>query len=425
MNPPEMNNETLFSFNTYECAPVYSNESLFFNLILNTNFENTKENCLIFLKNYSKHIILSKRDLFKNIINELTLSQISNKEINNNNDESIYLIRTCINKYSRNNIINALFDFISQNDNITDNININSSNTTNDISSIEKIENVVKDAEHKENIIPSEDISVTHYKKEKKKKNNLLKKKRKRPIEENIPKENKRKYSSNENNNINEYEFNANNINNMDNMNNMNNIKKEKIDEEYDINSLSNSVKIKQEKDDFFKRSFDFEEKDQYKTKLRLRNRSLSKCLPKKEEQLPIISPKNISLSSGKRRKFGRKKNNSGNKEKILNERNMRSHMIKLNGIVVSYNISKCDSDDNNKIMFYCNNDGCKGKGIYLIDKNIFKETEKHNMKNIKHVIGAKNKNIEKQLIKDKTCDGCQILRNDKFIKDKKVIYLK
>ena len=103
----------------------------------------------------------------------------------------------------------------------------------------------------------------------------------------------------------------------------------------------------------------------------------------------------------------------------------MRSHMIKLNGIVVSYNISKCDSDDKNKIMFSCNNDGCKGKGIYLIDKNIFKETEKHNMKNIKHVIGAKNKNIEKQLIKDKTCDGCQILRNDKFIKDKKVIYLK
>ena len=81
-------------------------------------------------------------------------------------------------------------------------------------------------------------------------------------------------------------------------MNNITNIKKEKIDEEYDINSLSNSVKIKQEKDDFFKRSFDFEEKDQYKTKLRLRNRSLSKCLPKKEEQLPIISPKNISLSS-------------------------------------------------------------------------------------------------------------------------------
>ena len=165
MNPPEMNNETLFSFNTYECAPVYSNESLFFNLILNTNFENTKENCLIFLKNYSKHIILSKRDLFKNIINELTLSQISNKEINNNNDESIYLIRTCINKYSRNNIINALFDFISQNDNITDNININSSNTTNDISSIEKIEKNVEDKENKENIIHPEDISVTHYKK--------------------------------------------------------------------------------------------------------------------------------------------------------------------------------------------------------------------------------------------------------------------
>ena len=74
--------DPLLSNNACACAPSYCNESIFFNLILNTEYENTKENCLIFLQNYSKHVILPKRDLFKNIINELTLSQFSKKEIN-------------------------------------------------------------------------------------------------------------------------------------------------------------------------------------------------------------------------------------------------------------------------------------------------------------------------------------------------------
>ena len=140
----------------YACAPSYSNESVFFNLILNTNYENTKENCVIFFKNYSKNIIISKRDLFRNIINELTLSQISNKGVSDNSNESIYLIRTCIKKYSRNNIINALYDFICQNeDNDVNNKEIpiiNSLSTTNDHSSIEKIVDVDVDVENKEEI---------------------------------------------------------------------------------------------------------------------------------------------------------------------------------------------------------------------------------------------------------------------------------
>ena len=135
MHQKESNKNLPFSLNTYACAPSYTKESLFFNMILNTEYENTKENCLIFFKNYSKNIILSKRDLFKNIINELTLSHLSNNSINNNEDESLYLIRTCIKKYSRNNIINALFDYVSQNDNNENNIiNMNCDN--------KKIENV-------------------------------------------------------------------------------------------------------------------------------------------------------------------------------------------------------------------------------------------------------------------------------------------
>ena len=117
MNQPEINCDSSFPYNTYACAPPSANESVFFNLILNTKYENTKENCLIFLKNYSKNMAIIKKDLFKNMINELTLNPISNKIIGNDNDESLYLIRACIKKYSRSNIINALFDFISQNDN--------------------------------------------------------------------------------------------------------------------------------------------------------------------------------------------------------------------------------------------------------------------------------------------------------------------
>ena len=57
--------------------------------------------------------------IFSNIlivlINELTLNEYPNKVIGN--DEFIYLVRQLIKKYSRNHIINALYDFISENEN--------------------------------------------------------------------------------------------------------------------------------------------------------------------------------------------------------------------------------------------------------------------------------------------------------------------
>ena len=119
-----------------DCAPIYSDDSIFFNLILNSNYENTKENCLLFLRNYSKRIHYTKRDIFRIIINELTLGD--NSSLNIGKDESIYLIRQIIKKYSRNNIINALYDFVSlnedenMNENSLSNQEKNSNNYTND-----------------------------------------------------------------------------------------------------------------------------------------------------------------------------------------------------------------------------------------------------------------------------------------------------
>ena len=95
----------------------YSENSIFFNLVLKSNYENTKENCLQFLQNFQKQIYLPKRELFKSIINEMTLSETVDKI---GNDESIYLIRLLIKKYTRNNILNALYDFICENENVND-----------------------------------------------------------------------------------------------------------------------------------------------------------------------------------------------------------------------------------------------------------------------------------------------------------------
>ena len=105
--------ENINSFQSFSSpSPPVSDDSIFFNLILGTSYENTKENCLQFLKNYSKNIFFPKREIFKMLINELTLNENSNKVIGTN--ESIYLLRQLIKKYSRNNILNAIYDFISE-----------------------------------------------------------------------------------------------------------------------------------------------------------------------------------------------------------------------------------------------------------------------------------------------------------------------
>ena len=431
MNQQENNSDTSFSYNTYACAPPSANESVFFNLILNTKYENTKDNCLIFLKNYSKNMAINKRDLFKNMINELTLVPISNKIMSNDNDESLYLIRACIKKYSRQNIINSLYEFISQNE-----ININSNSNSNNISNInstsdnsnvnslfdkiEKVENneEIQDENDKGKIVNKdiEDIDIINDINKKEKNINLLKRKRKHHSEENIHNAKKFKNSSS-NEDKKDEEVNNENINNINNIN----IKKEKIDDEND----SDNVKIKQEKDDFFERSFGFAEEKEFKNKLRLRNKSFSnRIIPKKNAQRSN-SIQDDKINPHPKGKRGRKKLSNINKEKIIEEKNIRSHMIKINRTVVSYNMDKSKAIDDNKIVFLCNNNECKGKGVYLMDKKVFEETEKHDFKKCTHVIAHKNKNIKDKLLRDKNCDGYQILRDDKFIRDKNVLYLK
>ena len=154
------------------CAPIHSDDSIFFNLILNSNYENTKENCLLFLRNYSKQILYTKRDIFRIIINELTLGEQTNLDIRK--DETIYLIHQIIKKYSRNNIINALYDFISlnegENENENNSINQekNSNNTTTDITN-DKSQNQERN-QLKKDILKVKDITNKKDKKKKDKK---------------------------------------------------------------------------------------------------------------------------------------------------------------------------------------------------------------------------------------------------------------
>ena len=395
MSQQEINNELPLSNNSYACAPFCTNESIFFQLILNTSYENTKENCLIFLRNYSKKIIITKRDLFKTIITELILTQRSNKSLeNNNNLESLYLIRTFINNYSMNNIINALYDFITEKDEININKIIN-----------EKKEDFIDE----QSIMNQSMMSIKSSVNKKKKNSNFLSKKRKIDLNEDI----------------------KDILNNKKNKNNEDiKIKEEKFDEnDKDINNIlykDNHVKIKTEKDDFFKKSFFFEENDDYKTKLRNRNKSLGlKNISKYNLRNFIsLSRKKRQFSFSKEKSPVHKKKEKENKILKLDEENLRSHIIKIKDMIISYKIMKYQNHNSKKIIYLCNNEKCKGKGVYLIEKNIFKETEKHNFK-FAHNISVKLKNFKDMLIKEKTCDGYQILKNDEFIKDKKVIYLK
>jgi len=121
MSKQEINNEFLISNDSYACAPSYDNESLLFNMVLNTNYENTKENCLIFLRNYSRLLITTKRDLYKILINGLISINSSSKSTEEKENLNSFT-RLILNKYTMNNIINALYDFISEKDEI---VNIN------------------------------------------------------------------------------------------------------------------------------------------------------------------------------------------------------------------------------------------------------------------------------------------------------------
>ena len=182
-----MNN---FEPNQSSCPPCPSDESIFFNLILGARYENTKENCLIFLNNYSKQIFYSKREIFKILIKELTIGEYSNKEIGK--DESIYLIRQLIKKYSRNNIINALYEFVSEKVNINEQKIEDSKNYNNLVSHKELINKKEYNKNGDGSKLDIEKININ----KKKESNNKNKNKEKCEKEESNENSNKNKFLS-------------------------------------------------------------------------------------------------------------------------------------------------------------------------------------------------------------------------------------
>ena len=379
MSKQEINNEFLISNDSYACAPSYDNESLLFNMVLNTNYENTKENCLIFLRNYSRLLITTKRDLYKILINGLISINSSSKSTEEKENLNSFT-RLILNKYTMNNIINALYDFISEKDEI---VNINN------IIEEKKEEDKI-DLNDEESIMNQSSNSINSSVNKKKKNLTFLSKKRKRDINEDIQYNNKNEK------------------------------------EESDKNDKDNNIKIIKEKDDIFKRSSLFEENDNYNIKLRNRNKSLGL------KNVSKYNLRNIVSLSGKKRQFSfsnekdsiNRKKEKENKPIKLEEGNLRSHIIKKKGMILSYKMMKYQNRHSKKIYYLCNNEKCRGKGVYLIEDNIFKETEKHNFK-FPHNTAYKLKNIKEMLMNDKNCDGLQMLKNDEFIKDKKVVFLK
>ena len=379
MSKQEINNEFLISNDSYACAPSYDNESLLFNMVLNTNYENTKENCLIFLRNYSRLLITTKRDLYKILINGLISINSSSKSTEEKENLNSFT-RLILNKYTMNNIINALYDFISEKDEI---VNINN------IIEEKKEEDKI-DLNDEESIMNQSLNSINSSVNKKKKNLTFLSKKRKRDINEDIQYNNKNEK------------------------------------EESDENDKDNNIKIIKEKDDIFKRSSLFEENDNYNIKLRNRNKSLGL------KNVSKYNLRNIVSLPGKKRQFSfsnekdsiNRKKEKENKPIKLEEGNLRSHIIKKKGMILSYKMMKYQNRHSKKIYYLCNNEKCRGKGVYLIEQNIFKETEKHNFK-FPHNTAYKLKNIKEMLMNDKNCDGLQMLKNDEFIKDKKVVFLK
>ena len=379
MSKQEINNELLISNDSYACAPSYDNESLLFNMVLNTNYENTKENCLIFLRNYSRLLITTKRDLYKILINGLISINSSSKSTEEKENLNSFT-RLILNKYTMNNIINALYDFISEKDEI---VNINN------IIEEKKEEDKI-DLNDEESIMNQSLNSINSSVNKKKKNLTFISKKRKRDINEDIQYNNKNEK------------------------------------EESDENDKDNNIKIIKEKDDIFKRSSLFEENDNYNIKLRNRNKSLGL------KNVSKYNLRNIVSLSGKKRQFSfsnekdsiNRKKEKENKPIKLEEGNLRSHIIKKKGMILSYKMMKYQNRHSKKIYYLCNNEKCRGKGVYLIEENIFKETEKHNFK-FPHNTAYKLKNIKEMLMNDKNCVGLQMLKNDEFIKDKKVVFLK
>ena len=571
------------NFFSSACAPCSSDDSIFFNLILGTNYENTKENCLQFLRNFSKHIFFPKREIFKILINELTLNEYPNKVIGN--DEFIYLIRQLIKKYSRNHIINALYDFISENDNnIGPENDINSTdssmnrnqnclpfekelkisakkfnpiyekdnegdnesnenmpkNNINFLSKKRKLlplqketikekkdkrkkkgkkskkENKEKKEEKKDNIkeekeddinikIENEDIEKDikndednydgegdgdeemkeedekkmEYEEPKKEEEEINEKEKEKELEKEKEDIDVKKYQKSrkkdrrkikkDKNQEDEEEMKQNEYEKENNKENKEENNKEEIKGHKEINEKEKIIKrdddnlkeqiierkkkyiniprplktVPRDKSKSFTYFICKSDKKINQTKIRPKRFFSAEEIIKLESSDELILNNSMTISPIKTMKSINKieKNPMDifpflNYEKSQNipslsrpnENEFRSHLIKYpkeKNIVYSYKLKKYQEVKDNVVLFECNNRKCKGKGEYDIDKNIFREIVGHNISAYSHKMASMYYITRDLLLKDNDCNGYQLLKDNTFIKDRKVIFLK
>ena len=134
------------------------------------------------------------------------------------------------------------------------------------------------------------------------------------------------------------------------------------------------------------------------------------------EHQLDIISYLKLSKSQII---------NSNTKK--YNDNEFRSHLIKdlEKNFVVSFKLKKFQNSKNKIILFDFNNRKCKGRGEYDVNKKLSKETVAHSLSLNSHKLSSFHYNVKETLLNDCDCFGYQLLKDNSFIKDKKVIMIK
>ena len=470
--------------------PAFSEDSLFFNLILGTNYENTKDNCLQFLKNYSKNMFYPKREIFKILINELILNESSTKMLDiNENNECIYLMRQLIKKYSKTNIVNALYDYISEKENVFfPPVIDNNLNNTSVESSLNKLQSSQSEKDSKSvidnniNIFPDmikhEVRSQSYVMKE----NNKIFLKKKRYPDSTRSKSNKNKNK----NKIKNGKANKKLIKKAKEKQRTCKKEKDNINDKYEEMKIENlEIEIKKENTSSSKANNETEyqeitnndekgrnneeNKDEGKKskinsyKLKLRNKSSNKSktsdvfklkTEKKENVIKLKHPFSVEKQNNDELKLYKSmptslmisNNNNSNTQRDKNKMNITSylnqqkikneeiaqnenqytaHLVKIKEVIYSYKIKRHGGIKDNVIYFECNNRKCRGRAKYDIEKKIFQETVKHSISTISHNISFLYYSMRDELLKDKDSDGYQILKDNSYIKDEEVVFLK
>ena len=453
---------------SYGClSSAASDDSLFFKLILGTNYENTKENCLLFLRNYFKNhfYIFSKRTIFEILINELTSNNSLPEITGVHSQECVYLMRQATKKYSKKNIVHALYDFITEKENENDllnlGININNINNISVDCSNNKIENETDETESKSiinagfSIAGRKNADEIHC-------NKFLSKKRwhdKKNLKEEDKKRKNNKKIINEARGKREDSWKKQKNEDSHKKKLKATKKKEKFEmveeniifaEKKDIEELIQEPERKgNEIIKEGKKNTKRKEKDNdYKMKLRNnsldnskvdyiislnsdRKRSKTKFMAQKSKEAHYYlindndvysdkkreDSKNMNIVSYLTGKKGKKNDNSKNTFGI--------HLIKYKGKIYSYKRKKNIGINNNTIYYKCNNRKCGGEGEYNIEKKEFIETHNHDIPKNFHRVNFKYNNIRDNLLKDKETLGYQFFKDNSFVEDNNVVFLK